>query len=531
MIFSRTYVSLFLCAFNVMAFAQGIVNDGARIVLSGAANIYIDGGASGGYLSQNNGLIDPSATGVISLEGDWTNNAGNTGFSSDNGTTVLLGANQSINGTSSTTFYNLTLQGSGTKTQNLTTSVGGVSTTNGVLSVGNVIYDLNSNVLVITNGATSAITYGSGYIVSETNAAVNPSVIRWNMGATTGSHIFPFGVSNLQIPVTFNKTTAGVSDIDISTRSTAASDNLPWAGASNVGAVTFFNCPNNSMTGNNCATNSVIDRWWDITPSAAVTANVTFSYRGSENTLNFPYNVGTVGAQWWTGIGWAQDNATTGSALAITSALSVGNVTANNLSTFCPFVLSSSNVPLPVEVVQMDLKCSNSGNLISWATASESNSMYFSIERSDDAIHFTELGQLNAAGNSKQKLSYSFTDLSSNENETIFYYRVKEVDINGNIKKYNILSTANCDQKQSDIRIANTPDGKVFVTLNSQIETEYTLAVYNLLGTLVKEQKIIGAKGLTKIQLDTQGIQQSVYLLKINGNNTSKNQKVAIAQP
>ncbi len=525
------YLVLLYCFCITNASAQGIINNGARIVLSGAANIYIDGGASGGYLSQSNGLIDPSATGVISLEGDWTNNAGNTGFSSDNGTTILLGANQSINGSSSTTFYDLTLQGSGTKSQNVNTTVGGVTTTNGVLSVGNVVYDLNSNGLTISNGAAGAITYGSGYILSETSAAVNPSILRWNMGTSTGAHIFPFGVSNLQIPVTFNKTTGGASDIAISTRATAASDNAPWAGASNVGGVTFFNCPNNGMTGNNCATNSVIDRWWDITPSAAVTANVTFSYRGSENTLNFPYNVGTIGAQWWTGTAWALDNATTGSALAITSALGVGNVTANNLSTFCPFVLSSSSVPLPVEIVEMDLQCSNSGNLISWTTASESNSMLYMIERSMDAINFTEIGKVNAAGNSKQRLSYAFTDILSNNNESIFYYRVQEVDTDGNIKKYKILSTGDCEQKHGDIQIANTVDGRVFVTFSSQKETEFTLSVYNLLGTLVKEEKVIGKKGLTKVQLDTQGIQQSVYLLKVNGNSASKNQKVAIAQP
>lgn len=521
------YLLLFSTVLSGKFFSQGIINNGASIVISGAANIYIDGGANGGYLSQSNGIISPNASSRVYMEGDWTNNAGNTGFDSDNGAVVMLGANQSINGSSSTTFNDLTLQGTGVKTQNVATSVGGVSTTNGVLSVGNVIYDLNSHILTITNSAAGGITYGTGYILSETNAAVNPSILRWNMGTSTGAHIIPFGVAGTQIPLTFNKTTAGASDIDISTRATAASNNLPWAGASNVGAVSFFNCPNNATTGNACAANSVMDRWWDITPSSAVTANITLSYLGTENTLNAPYNTGNIGIQWWDGSGWALDNSASGSAVAVTAG--VGNVTANGLSQFCPFVISSVSVPLPVEMVDMDVKCLGDGNLISWTTASENNSNYFIIEKSNDANEFTNIGRVNAAGESKVKLSYSFVDRT--ENTTLTYYRIKEVDVNGNVKKYKILSTQHCAIKLSNIEIANTVDGKVFVTFNSEAKTEYTLGVYNLLGSLIKEEKISATEGLNKIRLDTQGIQSSVYLLKVSGNNLTKNQKVVIAQP
>jgi hypothetical protein len=100
-------------------FPQGIINNGASIVFSGAAHIYVAGGTNGDYLSQAGGLVHPSATGNIWMEGDWTNNSANTGFFSDNGTVNLNGANQTINGTTSTTFNNLTLLGSGIKTQNL----------------------------------------------------------------------------------------------------------------------------------------------------------------------------------------------------------------------------------------------------------------------------------------------------------------------------------------------------------------------------------------------------------------------------
>src|ERR1043166_9111371 len=111
-----------LCMGTALLFSQGIKNNGARIVFSGPAQIYINGvGSQGNYLSQNGGSIDPSAAGIITMLGDWTNNSANTGFNSDNGTVVMAGNAQSINGTNSTTFYNLTLAGTNVKTQNLNT--------------------------------------------------------------------------------------------------------------------------------------------------------------------------------------------------------------------------------------------------------------------------------------------------------------------------------------------------------------------------------------------------------------------------
>ena len=124
-------------------FSQGILNNGARIVTTGAAQVYIDGNGQGDYTSQAGGRIDPAAGLIWTMEGDWINNSANTGFGNDAGTVVLNDANQTIGGAVSTTFYNLTLQGTGTKTQLINTNVGGVAATTGVFSIGARVYDLN----------------------------------------------------------------------------------------------------------------------------------------------------------------------------------------------------------------------------------------------------------------------------------------------------------------------------------------------------------------------------------------------------
>lgn len=510
----------------VTLFCQGIVNNGARIVFSGAAQVYVSGGTNGDYLSQNNGIIAPSASGILTIEGDWTNNSANTGFSSDNGTVIMNGANETINGTNSTTFYNLTLQGSGTKTQNLNTSVGGVTTTNGVLSVGNVVYDLNSFVLTITNPAAAAVTYGTGYIQSETNAAVNPSIMRWNMGTSTGAHVYPFGVAGTQIPFTFNKTTAGSSNIDVSTRATAASNNIPWAGASNVGAVSFFYCPNNGMSGNACAANSVIDRWWDITPSAAVTANVTFSYRGNENTLTPPYNTQNIGAQFWDGTYWNLNNATIGSALAVTAG--VGAVTASGLTQFCPYVLSSVTVPLPIELVDFTANCGADDEVfLNWSTASEKNSSHFVIMNSDDGVNFKTVANINANGNSNSLKKYSY--LLKPRRNYGKYFRLKMVDLNQSSRDSKIEYVGDeCDGLQDPVLFYNQQTGIVVTSVSKQATT-YTLTVYDAAGRLVRSNDLAINSGYNNHNIDPL-LANGVYLATLYYENKSLSKKIVVVQ-
>lgn len=145
------------------AFSQGLVNNGARIVMTNTANIYIAGNSNGNYKNQSGGLITSStAGGTITLEGNWTNNASNVAFSNDGVTVKLDGAAQAIEGSNSSTFYHLNLGGTNIKTLAVNTTVGGISTLTGVLSLGARPLDLNSRTLTISNPAGSAVTNSTG---------------------------------------------------------------------------------------------------------------------------------------------------------------------------------------------------------------------------------------------------------------------------------------------------------------------------------------------------------------------------------
>ncbi|MEO5644536.1 MAG: T9SS type A sorting domain-containing protein [Bacteroidia bacterium] len=491
--------------------AQGLINNGAMIVMSGpTANIYIDG-ATGNYTSQGGGIIVPVGTGsTVTLLGNWYNNSSNGGFSADGTTVVFEGANQTINGTFIPEFDNVVLSGSGTKTLNTITSMCGMSATPvGVLSMGSRPLNLNGFDLTITNPSGTAITNTTGYIISETNAALNPSRVEWLTGTATGSRTIPFGVAGTLIPLTVNITSGMAASSDgfyAATRATASSANTPWASG-----VTHMFDPTLAQDGSDEA---VIDRWWELQFSGNATANITFSYRGSENTLQVPYNTGNLGAQWWA-TGWFPDNANVGSSPAVLAG--VGSVTATGLtftaSTYMPMVLSSLNAPLPVELTSFKGECSGQ-EILSWATASELNNDYFTVQRSDDGITFGDLGQVNGAGTSTQPHYYTFKDMQPVSGAV--YYRLKQTDFNGQTAVSAVITGETCGALDNYMDAYSSGNG-IDILMNLNQQSVYEVAVFDARGRIMTSQNFSAAEGANHFLLNGIIPATGVYLVRVTG--------------
>lgn len=524
MVINRKWIAVWGVFWSLVACGQGLINNGAMIVMTNGANIHVDG-STGHYTNRSNGtIVNNTSGGVVLVTGDWINNGSNKAFYNDGATVILKGTAQSIGGSAATAFYNLTLSGNGVKQLAVNTNtVGGQTTYSGILSVGTQTLDLNGYRLDVTNSSTGAITNGSGgYIQSETNTAINPSVVRWYMRTSSGSHIYPFGVSGSSIPFTFNVTSpmASASDyVDVSTRATSSTSNTPWAGTGNVAAVSHMYSP---IIGADGSVPVVIDRWWEITSSSAVTANVTFSYRGIENTLSSPYNTGQLGAQHWNGTAW---DAPVGSAAAVTSG--TGAVTANGLNTFSPWVLSSLLAPLPVELTSFSANCIDEAVVVAWTTASETNNSTFTIERSEDATHYHALTSVQGAGTSFGSHQYHYIDHSTGAN-MLLYYRVLQTDQSGVTRVLSTISVNPCHDNHDEVRISNTPSGELTLVFLLHQNEPCTFSLYDLTGRLVREEQILINDKYAEAKIGTEGLSESYYMLLIRGASFQKTQKVYI---
>ncbi|MFD2164313.1 T9SS type A sorting domain-containing protein [Paradesertivirga mongoliensis] len=163
---------------------QGLINNGAQIVITNTSNIHISG-ATGNLTNQAGGLIVNSAAGgKITLGGNWVNDAANSVFSGTGSTVEFNGATaQSIGGTNPTAFYNLTASGSGTKTVNTPlTSVSRLVTVSD-----NTQLDANGNLTLL---ATSSEHASIGPLINGASVSNNVIVQSYLTGGSDGYRVW-----------------------------------------------------------------------------------------------------------------------------------------------------------------------------------------------------------------------------------------------------------------------------------------------------------------------------------------------------
>jgi len=100
--------------------------------------------------------------------------------------------------------------------------------------------------------------------------------------------------------------------------------------------------------------------------------------------------------------------------------------------------------PLPIELTQFNGYKTNEHNVLNWQTGSEYNNSHFLLERSVNS-EFSVIAKIEGANNSSSKLDYSFTDYSAPQ--TINYYRLTQVDFDGNSRTYDPISIDNRGNK------------------------------------------------------------------------------------
>lgn len=102
-----------------------------------------------------------------------------------------------------------------------------------------------------------------------------------------------------------------------------------------------------------------------------------------------------------------------------------------------PFDLSTCDIVLPVTYTYFNHSCNN--NAIEWQTAIEEDNNYFVVEVSNDLTSYKTISQVQGNGTSAISHTYAYTI----ESEEFHYYRLKQVDYNGDYE-YSKIAVNNC---------------------------------------------------------------------------------------
>lgn len=162
------------------------------------------------------------------------------------------------------------------------------------------------------------------------------------------------------------------------------------------------------------------------------------------------------------------------------------DVVFNDFSEFCKATSDDTN-PLPVELIRFSGVPSDNKVILNWSTSSEENNEGFYVERSRDGLSFESIGFISGKGNSNEVHHYDFVDQRPNLGYN--FYRLKQVDYDGQFEYSNIISVFN-DFIRSGITAtiypnpARAEDAKVGV-LTGDDHTPILISIFDIEGRLI----------------------------------------------
>jgi hypothetical protein len=231
--------------------------------------------------------------------------------------------------------------------------------------------------------------------------------------------------------------------------------------------------------------------YWTLGRAGGQTAKVTlYSENAATSMITSCSDLRIVH---WNGSAWENNNdavTTTFGAcgVPINPTTQSGNIVTNAaVTSFSPFTFGSKNGtnPLPIELLSFDAVCNSDKVNLNWATASETNNDFFTVQRSKDGISFEEALRIKGVGNSNTVLNYSAIDYNPYEGTS--YYRLKQTDYNGNSALFNISSVDCSTGSVASVTIYPNPfntQATIVISDASQFN-HYQLEIYNVLGTEV----------------------------------------------
>lgn len=190
----------------------------------------------------------------------------------------------------------------------------------------------------------------------------------------------------------------------------------------------------------------------------------------------------------------------------------------NNPTTFCASLSKNSvtvNVTGTFPVQFTALKARKNGDKVNldWGTATEQNSSHFIVQRSANGTEFnTEIGRVQAAGNSTAQLNYRHDDVAPLKGWN--YYRIKQVDLDGKFTYSNIAAVNFAKENSLMVLYPNPTKDVLNIEYTSERSGKLELQVIDSKGAVMIKQNMSVATGRNLETINVSMLSQGMYILR-----------------
>lgn len=267
-----------------------------------------------------------------------------------------------------------------------------------------------------------------------------------------------------------------------------------------------------SMTGDLHMVSNI--EYWNVTKNGGNDVEITLNWSDADQSgIN---DLASLRVARYNGSNWLSEgsNNLTGSTGAGVS----GSITSNSLNEYGPFTFGSTtgtNNFLPVELEYFRGQYDESSDQVNfeWRTASEFNNDYFEIEKSSNGLNFEPIGQISGYGFSEIPMLYDFEE--KNPGLGNFYYRLKQVDFDGNYDYSSIINLKIGNQLLGTVQLYPNPSTDYIFLEIPKIEKENALdlMIVNQAGQTVFQQSLPYFSDVE--QIDISQLPTGFYFLKM----------------
>ncbi len=207
------------------------------------------------------------------------------------------------------------------------------------------------------------------------------------------------------------------------------------------------------------------------------------------------------------------------------------DLTANSLCGCHNNGTMGAGVTLPVELISFTAENKGKSVELNWVTASEKNNNFFLVERSSDMESFSSIGTVQGAGNSNERLEYSFVD--ENPGTSINYYRLKQTDYDGAFEYSKVISV-NSDNKKVDLgTLAVGPNpftDQIVFSYDALVEGQVDMMLYDLSGKVLRDETTEVTIGKNTLTLSGNANLPSGYYLACIRQNSVNTAMIKLAK-
>jgi len=186
---------------------------------------------------------------------------------------------------------------------------------------------------------------------------------------------------------------------------------------------------------------------------------------------------------------------------------------------------------IPVELTSFSATINNSVVDLYWSTSTETNNFGFHIERSKDKIGFNQIAFVPGSGTTTEIKTYSYIDSTVTSGK--YYYRLKQVDYNGNFS-YSMIVEVDLEFPTKFVLEQNYPNPfnpSTSIEFELPVKSFVSLKVYDLLGseivTLVNEEKPAGSYEVEFFTIGgTTRLPSGIYFYRLQAANFVETKKM-----